>query len=139
AITIIYSAEKKPEITWPAPPDAIIYLFPEQDETELAWLKQSAAPICIVNNVIRTTMDLRAKMIRINGWTGFLSGTITELAAPLGIETKAVDEVMTFLGRKAEWVPDQPGMISPRVLASIITGAFYTIEDQVSSEAQIDI
>ncbi len=139
AINLIYSTEKTPGNPWLKVPDAIFYLFPEQDSTILDWLETSGAPICIVNNVIHTSLDLRPKMIRINAWTGFLSGTITELAAPLGVETKDIDELMNLMGRKSEWVPDQVGMISPRVLACIINEAFYAIEDQVSSETEIDV
>ena len=36
-------------------------------------------------------------------------------------------------GRKIEWVADIPGFITPRVVASIINEAFFTLQENVST------
>ena len=46
---------------------------------------------------------------------------------------------MSLLNRKAEWVPDVKGFISPRVVSMIINEAYFTLEENVSTKEEIDI
>ena len=46
---------------------------------------------------------------------------------------------MSLLNRKAEWVPDVKGFISPRVVSMIINEAYFTLEENVSTKEEIDV
>ena len=46
---------------------------------------------------------------------------------------------MNALNRKAEWLPDVKGFISPRVISMIINEAYFTLESRVSTKEEIDI
>ena len=118
--------------------DAIVYLFPEQDEPMLAQLRQHTAPIRILNAVVPACEELGEGLIRVNGWPGFLASPLSEMAAPAQFDKAPVDNLMKALGRNAEWVPDTEGMLSPRVIASIINEAWYALEEGVSSTEEID-
>lgn len=116
---------------------AVLYLFPEYDSSVINWLKQLPVPVCIVNAVIATTAELGEKLVRMNAWPGFL-GTKVEMAASNSVNHTLVDEVIQGLGRETEWVTDSCGMIAARVVASIINEAYFAMEDEVSTAAEID-
>lgn len=122
----------------PVEPDAILYLYPEQDTDTLNWLKQLTVPVCIVNSVIATTSDLGEEFIRINAWPGFMGRTKAEMASAAGKNPQEAVSVMQFLGRETEWVADCCGMLTPRVVASIINEAYFAMEDEVSTATEID-
>jgi len=46
--------------------------------------------------------------------------------------------VFSGLGKETEWVPDIPGFITARVVASVINEAYFTLEESVSSKEEID-
>ncbi len=84
--------------------------------------------------------------MRINGWPGFLERTIHELAVLKELSADklaALKDQLTALyeklGRDYRFVPDTPGMISGRILATIINEAYYTWEEEVSTREEIDI
>ncbi len=117
---------------------ALLYLFPEQEEAMLTELRQHYAPIRIVNAVIPTCTELGEGLVRINGWPGFLGRPLTEMAAPASVDIAHVNDFMKALGRQAEWVADTEGMLSARVIASIINEAWYALEEGISTPEEID-
>src|SRR5262249_51517140 len=52
--------------------------------------------------------------------------------------TRRIAAVYDRLGRQYRIVPDEPGMISARVLSTIINEAFFTWEAAVSTKEEID-
>ncbi|RYG41719.1 MAG: hypothetical protein EOO01_24540 [Chitinophagaceae bacterium] len=55
-----------------------------------------------------------------------------------GIDRNKATELFVLLGRKAEWVPDISGFITARVVATIINEAFFALEEDISTEEEID-
>ena len=94
----------------------------------------TSAPI-FINSVIESVSD-DDNVFRINGWNGFLEKDIWEI--PGEPDEKAM-EVLTFLNKKVIPAPDEPGLISGRIIAMIINEAYFAIADDVSSEKEIDI
>jgi 3-hydroxybutyryl-CoA dehydrogenase len=92
----------------------------------------------IVNAVVTTLAQIGHPFIRINGWPGFLERDVHELAAPDEATSTRITALYHRIGRSCRIVPDTPGMISARILASIINEAWYTWEEGVSSKAEID-
>ena len=99
--------------------------------------------LIIVNAVTPTIKEIGYPFIRINGWPGFLERSIHELAIP--DETSAseatrerVAALYQQLGREYRLVADEPGMISARILSTIINEAFFTWEAEVSTKEEID-
>lgn len=100
----------------------------------------------LVNAVVFTLEEIGSPFVRINGWPGFLERTIHELAILKELSddrlTKLKDQLTGLyekLGREYRLVPDTPGMISGRILATIINEAYYTWEEEVSTKEEIDI
>jgi 3-hydroxybutyryl-CoA dehydrogenase len=92
-----------------------------------------------INSVTDTAVDSGGSFIRINAWPGFLQTPVTEIAAANEVHKEQVKKVMETLGWAYKIVPDLPGMIAPRVVAMIINEAYFALEEQVSTKAEIDI
>lgn len=74
-------------------------------------------------------------VIRINGWNGFLSRKNWEIAGtPDGRHLAILNE----LGLHHSLVADRPGFVAARVLSMIINEAYFALEDEVSTKAEID-
>ena len=103
-------------------------------------LRRLLPGVVVVNAVVSTLEEIGYPFIRINGWPGFLERTIHEVVVS---EEEEVDVLLAGiyekLGREYRLVPDTPGMISGRILATIINEAYYTWEEEVSTREEIDI
>ncbi|MGZ8557759.1 MAG: 3-hydroxyacyl-CoA dehydrogenase family protein [Chitinophagaceae bacterium] len=126
------------------PIDACIDLLFEHNAERIEWLKNlfvvsdGQAPLIIINSVITTLEDIKEKFIRINGWNTFLKRSVIEAAGHDALLKVKAEEVFSNLNRKTEWVPDIAGFITARVIGSIINEAFYALQENVSSEEEID-
>jgi len=76
-------------------------------------------------------------IIRLNTWPGMLQRPLMECVADESIRAKA-QTVLGGLNKKADWLPDTPGMVSPRVLSMIINEAWFAYGEKVSSKEDID-
>lgn len=107
--------------------------------TERVDLLKKLQPATIIVNAVDTTLQLLPEhFIRINGWPGFLKGTIVEAAGKNAEAKLNAEKVFTDLNKKIEWVPDITGFISARVLSMIINEAWFTLDEKVSSKEEID-
>ncbi|MDB5201863.1 MAG: hypothetical protein JWQ27_1272 [Ferruginibacter sp.] len=90
-----------------------------------------------IHSVLTPLKDLNAgNAVRINGWATFLNNSAWEICGALNDESGAV---LKELGKTTIGVPDQPGMISPRIISMIINEAFFALEEKVSTEDEIDL
>ena len=70
-----------------------------------------------------------------------LSGKTVELSLPHHSEGRKLDSIREFfctIGKDVSVVADYPGMVFPRVLATIINEAVWTLQQGVADEAVID-
>jgi 3-hydroxybutyryl-CoA dehydrogenase len=88
----------------------------------------------LVNAVTETLDQINPDFIRINGWPGFLKGKYLEAAAG----TQMQEKIKPIFGEQVILVPDQPGLISARIVAMIINEAFFTWEEGTASKEDID-
>ena len=119
--------------------DVYIDLLFEPDEERTGQLKRLLPKPVLVNAVSYTTKKIGANFIRINAWPGLLQRTVTELALPAAMNEATIKEILEQLQWKYVLAPDIPGMITARVLATIINEAYHTLGAQVSSREEIDI
>jgi len=115
--------------------DAIFYLLPLSN----ASLPQVREDIPVfVNEMAITCKLLPANYIRINAWPGFLEKNILEVASGAPAKMKG-ERILNALGWQFAWAPDEPGMISGRIISMIINEAFYALQEKVSTRAEINI
>jgi 3-hydroxybutyryl-CoA dehydrogenase len=83
--------------------------------------------------------EINPSFVRINAWNSFLNGELIEACANNDELKKAVQEVFKIFNKKLEWLPDQAGFITPRVISMVINEAFFALSENVSTIKEIDI
>jgi len=108
------------------------------DHSRCEALGRLLPALVIVNAVTPTIGDIGYPFVRINAWPGFLERSIHELAVPGDEAAGKIAELYGKLGRDHRIVADVPGLISARILATIINEAWFTWEEKVSTKEEID-
>jgi 3-hydroxybutyryl-CoA dehydrogenase len=119
--------------------DTCIDLLFENTQKRIDSLKKINAPLTIINSVITPVKDIQQNFIRINGWNTFLNRSVMEASHNNTSLQKKTEQLFLTLGKKTEWVPDIPGFITARVVASIVNEAFFALEEKISTRGEIDV
>jgi 3-hydroxybutyryl-CoA dehydrogenase len=116
--------------------DAVIDLL--YDESHRSLLESFLPSLVIINSVEQTLSETNTSFVRINGWRTFLKSPIIE-SSGVGIENKAkTEKVFALFNKKLEWLADEVGFITPRVISMIINEAFISLKEGVSTKEEID-
>ena len=91
-----------------------------------------------INSAVKTLAQINKNenTIRVNVWPGFIEKPLWELVGNVNAD---IAFILKALGKKYIAVADEPGFVSARVIAMIISEAYFAKEDNVSSETEIDI
>ncbi len=107
-------------------------------EERNALLLQLLPKPVIINSVTHTLTDTDPSFVRINGWATFLSSPAIE-AACLNENAKADTEaIFSRLKKHPEWLPDEPGFVTARVVSMIINEAYLALSEGVSTKEEIN-
>lgn len=117
--------------------DAYFYLLEEDTIEKNKAAVGQLGTIVFVNAVAHTLDQLPDNCVRLNAWPGFLLSESLELSATEANKPKA-QTVLDALQWKYHFVPDIPGMITPRTVAMIVNEAYYALGDKVSTREDID-
>jgi 3-hydroxybutyryl-CoA dehydrogenase len=101
-------------------------------------LKQLSKPI-FINSVNQTLSENDNSFIRINGWSTFLNRPILEASCKNETIKIAAEKIAAALNKTIEWVPDVRGFVSARVVSMIVNEAYFALQENVSTKAEIDI
>jgi 3-hydroxybutyryl-CoA dehydrogenase len=119
--------------------DARIDLLFDGSRENIELLKKNHSGLVVVNSVIKPLGQMDEDLVRINGWPGFLGRTIIEACYKNGRSKEQAEEIFALFGKKMEWVADEPGFISPRVIAMIVNEAYFALSEAVTTKEEIDI
>ena len=122
----------------PADSSIVFDLLFENTRERISLLKKFLPRPVFINAVTDTLAVIGQPFIRINAWPTFLKRHITEMSA-LPEQEKVVQDVCKQLGWDYKLVPDITGMISARIISTIINEAYYTLNEGVSTRDEIDI
>ncbi|HMR92119.1 MAG TPA: 3-hydroxyacyl-CoA dehydrogenase family protein [Chitinophagaceae bacterium] len=118
--------------------DACLDLAFDYRPLRLQKLAAASIPLIFIHAVKDTLAGLPSHFIRINAWPGFLNNPVIEAAATDEPVKKQAAALLALLGKKTEWVPDITGLITPRILCTIINEAYYALQEGVSTREEID-
>ena len=118
--------------------DAYVDLLFNNDKKRIELLRQLLPKPVLINAVVTTLSQLPAGFIRINGWNTFLKRPVAEASCMDSGFKKGATDIFSSFNKMTEWVTDEPGFISARVIAMIINEAYFTLQDEVSSKEEID-
>ena len=119
--------------------DAVIDLLFEHNGYDISHLNHYLTKPVFVNSMNKTIVEIGLPFIRINAWPGFLKRNIAEVSIADEVNKNKAEKILSLLNRKAEWVPDVKGFISPRIVSTIINEAYFSLEENVSTKEEIDI
>jgi 3-hydroxybutyryl-CoA dehydrogenase len=119
--------------------DAWIDLHFEPVSSRIELLKKLTSGLVIVNSVTKTLGQIDNSFVRINGWPTFLKRTIIEASIANVERKKIAEEIFSLFNRKVEWVPDEPGFVTARIVSMIVNEAYFALEENISSKPEIDI
>lgn len=107
-----------------------------ENESNL-FFKDVSAPV-FKNAVTLTGKDFPGNYVRINAWPTFLERATWEASCTEELKEGAI-HILQQLNIQVQFVADEPGFITARVLAMIINEAFYALGEDVSTKQEIDI
>ena len=117
--------------------DVYCDLLFDASAARMEMLKNMSQPV-IINSVDKTLEHLQVPVIRINGWPGFLGGLIVEASCHNEAKNQA-EFFFSVFNKKVEWLPDEPGFVSARIVAMIINEAYFALGEGVSTKKEIDV
>jgi 3-hydroxybutyryl-CoA dehydrogenase len=109
------------------------------EEERIKALKKLLPASVFINSVVDALKKINQPFIRINAWPGFLQRPICEVSVLDEEQKKSPQSIFDQLNWQFRFVPDVPGMVTPRILAMIVNEAYYTLQDEVSTKEEIDI
>lgn len=118
--------------------DGYIDLLFDGTSNRIESLKNLSSVPIIINSVVDTLDEINAPFIRINAWPGFLKRPLVEASCSSKALKEGIERIFDCLNKKTEWVPDEPGFITARVIAMIINEAWFTLEEDISTKEAID-
>lgn len=118
--------------------DAYFDLLFNADPERMERLKSIKGKPLFVNAVAWTGKVTGKQFIRVNGWPTLLRRPVTEIALTDAGQLDVVKSVFEALHWRYQLVPDTCGMITPRVLATIVNEGYYTLGAEVSTKEEID-
>ena len=116
--------------------DVFIDLLFEKWHVEI--LQTLLPKLVIINSVEETLAETHTSFVRINGWPTFLKSELIEASCFSGDNREKTEKVFSLFNKKLEWLPDEIGFITPRVISMIINEAFIALKEGVSTKEEID-
>jgi 3-hydroxybutyryl-CoA dehydrogenase len=116
--------------------DAFIDLVFERKH--LTSLQSLLPKFIIINSVEETLAETDSSFVRINGWPTFLQSRIIEASSLDNSNRSKAEEAFSLFNKKLEWLPDEIGFVTPRVICMIINEAFIALKEGVSTKEEID-
>ena len=119
--------------------DADVWIDLLFDKAHISVLKDFLPKTIIINSVVDTLGETDPSFIRINAWPTFLRSGIIEAAALLSEKKDTIETIFSLFNKKIQWLPDEAGFVTPRVVSMIINEAFISLKEGVSTENEIEI
>ena len=119
--------------------EILIDLLFKKEESRINLLQQFLPGLIIINSVEYTLSEIHPSFVRINAWNGFLRSALIEASCTNNDQKQKVQNVFELFNKKIEWLPDEPGFVTPRIISMIINEACFALEEGVSSREEIDI
>jgi len=117
--------------------DVFIDLAFVPDPARIRQLSRLLPAPVMIHAVVYTLQEIGQPFIRINAWPGMLERNVHEIVTNNPSDA-VLEKFYTGLQTTYRLVPDVVGMISARILATIINEAYYTLQEEVSTREEID-
>ena len=89
-------------------------------------------------HVTLAQLNLHGPVARFCCWNGFIERPLWEMAVAENTDPQWLQNLMAATGWAFELVQDQPGLIAPRVISTIVNEAFFALQENISTKKEID-
>ena len=98
-----------------------------------------AVKLSLAELIHKAQIGLSCTLLGFNGWPTMLNRPCLEVTFLKEEDKPVLDDVCQQLGTEYLIVDDRVGMVTPRVLVMIINEAFYTLQENTATAADIDL
>jgi len=130
--------QEHPSVSADQKSDVVIDLLFVNDPSRIAMLKQISPGLVIINSVADTLPETDPSFARINGWPTLLRSTLVETSVMDDKLKSSVTETLAIFRKQPEWLLDEPGFVTAKIISQIINEAYLALEEGVSTKADID-
>jgi len=121
----------------------VVFDFELADEPAGRALYKNAATPVFVHAVNQSLLAVTGgnrefTFFGFNGWPGCLEQPLLETSCLSDTHRPLLESVCATLGTDFRVVDDRVGLVTPRIIAMIINEAFYAVQDQTATRANID-
>jgi len=109
----------------------------ENSREHITAIQELSKPV-FISETNSTTAEIDQRFIRVNCWPGMISRQLIEIAPGSKADIPSARQLLERLGWTFHVVPDIPGFVSCRIVATIVNEAYYTLQEGVSSRKEID-
>jgi 3-hydroxybutyryl-CoA dehydrogenase len=118
--------------------DVFVDLLFQNTPERISLLKGLLPKTVIISSVIDTLSETDPAFIRMNGWPTFLSSPVVEAAGQNKRGKEVAAAVFSLFAKTIQWLPDEPGFVTARVVSMIINEAYLALEEGVSTKEEIN-
>ena len=102
-------------------------------------LENAPKPLLVNETMESFQKNIAGEMVaRFCGWQSFLERNIWEISLPIDTPVDWLKPLMEKMEQGCEWVNDTPGLVAPRILAQIINEAYFALDEQISTQEEMD-
>jgi 3-hydroxybutyryl-CoA dehydrogenase len=119
--------------------DVIIDLLFVPSKERISSLLSMKPSLVLINDIIGKEKNIPSYFVRFNGWKSFLKRSLVEATCTDKDLKEKTEKVFSLFKKELRWVADVTGFISPRVVSMIVNEAFFALDENISSQEEIDI
>jgi len=109
------------------------------EKEHLTVLQNFLPKTIIINSVVDTLNETDSSFVRINAWPTLLKSDSIEASCLVREKKQVAETIFSLFNKKMQWLPDEPGFVTPRVVSMIINEAFISLQEGVSTREEIDL
>lgn len=113
--------------------------LPDYARLKDKWVLVSAVKQSLAEAVYHHGVKVNCRLLGFNALSGFMQNKIWELSCLKPWYKKDVPELMKLLGKEAEIVEDRVGLVTPRVVCSLINEAAWAMQEKTAAASDMDL
>lgn len=113
--------------------------LPDYARLKDKWVLVSAVKQSLAEAVYQQGVKVNCRLVGFNALSGFMQNGLWELSCLKSWYKKDIPEFMNLLGKEAEIVEDRVGLVTPRIICSLVNEAAWALQEQTASSSDMDL
>ncbi len=113
--------------------------LPDYSRLKDKWVLVSAVKQSLAEAVYQHSVKVNCRLLGFNALPGFMQNGIWEISCLKSWYKKDVPDLLQLLGKEAEIVEDRVGLVTPRVICSLVNEAAWALQEKTASASDMDL